>query len=823
MAALLDPAGAGAGHGGAPARRAMVRWSWRLFRREWRGQLLLITLLALTVASAIFGGSAAYNVAPSPNAQFGSATQLLSFDGADPHRLAADIFAARKAFGTIEVIGHRYVPIPGSVKTAEFRAQSPSGTFGGPMLALRGGSYPTSAGETALTAGLARTLGVGIGGSLTLGGQDRRVVGMVENPLDLSEQFALVPPAGAGPAQSVTVLLKATPASFAAFRSSISPLAAESLAPRSQTAVAFALVAATLLLLLIALVAAAGFAAIAQRRLRQLGMLAAIGATQRHIRSVMLADGALVGLIAAVAGTAIGAVLWMSLSPLLEAAANHRIARLSLPGTIVVAVIVLALVTAVGAAWWPARMIARVPITEALSSRPPRPRPARRSAWLGAVFFAVGAGCLALARQKTPPLLIAGMLGVALGILYVSPLAIRSLAVFGRSARIGVRLPLRDLARHQARSAAALAAISLALAIAFAIIVAASAAQHTASSGNLSSREILVRMGVPGDPVIPAHTPGELHALASQVDQIAATLPGATVIVLQMPFDPALKPVPPGPDGSPGGQPVAELDIPAQSGPGSQSARQSGSYSAYSLYVATPALLRYLGVDPTAVRAMTDIVSAQTGVLTVQNVAQPQTITRVQRPSGPVYTSAPTSAMTLSAIRRLHWKQITAGWLLRSSQPLTSAQLAEARHVAALAGLTIETRDAQSSLGSVRLGAACAGILLALGVLALTVGLIRNEAATDLRNLLAAGGTARLRRMLTAATAGGLALLGVVLGLLSAYLGLVMAYSTDLGRLRQAPVLYLLTVAICVPATAFLGGWLLAGRPPRHIARSVTD
>ena len=274
-------------------------------------------------------------------------------------------------------------------------------------------------------------------------------------------------------------------------------------------------------------------------------------------------------------------------------------------------------------------------------------------------------------------------------------------------------------------------------------------------------------MGEPGDPVLPVHTPSELHALASQVDQIAATLPSSTVIDLQMPFDPALKPVPPSPDGSPGGQPVAELDIPTQSGSGSQSARLSGTYSSYPLYVATPALLRYLGVDPAAVTAATDVVSTQTGVLTVQNVSQPQTITKVDTPLGPDYTSAPTSAMTLSAIRRWHWTAITAGWLVRSSRPLTSAQIAEARHVAALAGLTIETRDAQASLGAVRLGAAGAGILLALGVLALTVGLIRNEAAADLRNLVAAGATSRLRRMLTAATAGGLALLGVVLGLLS--------------------------------------------------------
>ena len=40
-------------------------------------------------------------------------------------------------------------------------------------------------------------------------------------------------------------------------------------------------------------------------------------------------------------------------------------------------------------------------------------------------------------------------------------------------------------------------------------------------------------------------------------------------------------------------------------------------------------------------------------------------------------------------------------------------------------------------------------------------GLIRSEAAGDLRILTATGATASIRRMLTAATAGGLAVLGV--------------------------------------------------------------
>ena len=35
--------------GGAPARRAVVRWSWRLFRREWRQQILVLALLSVAL------------------------------------------------------------------------------------------------------------------------------------------------------------------------------------------------------------------------------------------------------------------------------------------------------------------------------------------------------------------------------------------------------------------------------------------------------------------------------------------------------------------------------------------------------------------------------------------------------------------------------------------------------------------------------------------------------------------------------------------------------------------------------------------------------
>ncbi|HEX8858652.1 MAG TPA: hypothetical protein VGC06_06055 [Actinomycetes bacterium] len=60
---------------------------------------------------------------------------------------------------------------------------------------------------------------------------------------------------------------------------------------------------ATIGLLFVGLLAMAGFTVMAQRRLHALGMLAAVGAGDQHVRLVLLANGAVVGAVAAVAGT----------------------------------------------------------------------------------------------------------------------------------------------------------------------------------------------------------------------------------------------------------------------------------------------------------------------------------------------------------------------------------------------------------------------------------------------------------------------------------------------------------------------------------------
>jgi len=826
-ATLRDrPVLAGPAGGGVPARRAVARWAWRLFRREWRQQILVLALLTITVAAAAFSVSAAYNVASLPGPQFGSASYLLQFGGTSRKALAADIAAARKAFGTIQVIGRRFAPIPGSAQTVEFRAQNPHGPYSGPMIALTQGRYPSGAGQAALTGQLAQTLQLRIGSPLSLGGHHQTVTGIVENPSDLSDQFVLVTPSGAGPPQSVTVLLNASPASFGAFRAGFrGPLDWQARGASTQAAVAGgALGAVTVLLLLVSLVAAAGFAVIAARRQRQLGMLAAVGATRRQLRMVMVTGGAVAGVIAAAAGTVAGLAAWIAAAPGLDAFAGHRIDRLAIPWGVVAVGMLLAVVTATAAAWWPARAAARLPVMLALSARPPRPRPAHRPALLAAVMIVVSVVCLALANQTRPPLIIAGALAMTLGILLISPLAVRALAALGRRAPVAVRLALRDLARHQARSGAALAAISLALGITAAIIISSAATKSAASAGNLPGTQILVWIGQPASesgpdgPVVPLRTPAQLGVLAAAVHQIAGPLHHPEVIALDMPVNRADKPQPGG-QGSPAGQPVAELGAPQNPA----AAGRDGTYSSIPLHVATPAVLRYLGISPATISPATDFLTARAGQLVVSTPSTFATLTRVQRIQAPSYSSQPTSLMTLGGLHRRHWTQIQSGWLVQSGKPLTAAQLAAARDVAAQAGLIIEARTSQASLATISAAATAAGALLALGVLAMTVALIRTEAAGDLRTLTAAGATSTTRRTLTAATAGGLALLGALLGTAGAYLALAAAHLSDLSTLSRAPLLYLAITVVGVPVAAALTGWTLAGRKPPSIARRVLE
>ena len=79
MTAVLERRTAG------PATRATFRWAWRLSRREWRQQLLILAMLTVAVAATILGAGVATNTPPPhPNAAtFGTASALVTLPGSD--------------------------------------------------------------------------------------------------------------------------------------------------------------------------------------------------------------------------------------------------------------------------------------------------------------------------------------------------------------------------------------------------------------------------------------------------------------------------------------------------------------------------------------------------------------------------------------------------------------------------------------------------------------------------------------------------------------------------------------------------------------------
>jgi putative ABC transport system permease protein len=105
----------------------------------------------------------------------------------------------------------------------------------------------------------------------------------------------------------------------------------------------------------------------------------------------------------------------------------------------------------------------------------------------------------------------------------------------------------------------------------------------------------------------------------------------------------------------------------------------------------------------------------------------------------------------------------------------------------------------------------------------MAVGLIRTEAAGEVRTLTAIGATSTTRRALTATTAGALALLGALLGSAAAYLALAAGYRGNTSALGQVPLLGLAITIVGVPLAATVAGWLLSGRNPESVARQALD
>ena len=97
--------------GGGPARRAIFRWSWRLFHREWRQQVLVVALLVFAVAATTVGVTLAYNAGLGLDPSMGTATGEMTLSG--PARADVAAFAATTALRVPAVVYRTPLTIKG--------------------------------------------------------------------------------------------------------------------------------------------------------------------------------------------------------------------------------------------------------------------------------------------------------------------------------------------------------------------------------------------------------------------------------------------------------------------------------------------------------------------------------------------------------------------------------------------------------------------------------------------------------------------------------------------------------------------------------------
>jgi putative ABC transport system permease protein len=396
---------------------------------------------------------------------------------------------------------------------------------------------------------------------------------------------------------------------------------------------------------------------------------------------------------------------------------------------------------------------------------------------------------------------------------------------------VAIRIALRDLVRYRARSGAALAATTFAVFLATGICIAASIRFENPLNWigpDLSSNQVYIPASEsPGVGQMEQLNGAQLATLTMRVGTLAASLHTSAV-----PLESAST--------------LHQVGLPVH----------SPQNFTGTVYVATPQLLATFGIKAGQIAPGTDILTMRPGLAGVPHMEMlwdsgyvsdasngpppdpgsaggpPCTLSNrclaspaIQTISGlPSGTSAPNTVITEYAVSKYHMQTQLSGWLIQAPAPLTAAQLRAVRQFGNVNEVQVQTATYNPSLTDFTHGATALGIVIALSMLAMSIGLIRSETAPDLRTLTATGASGTTRRTITAATAAALGLLGAILGTAGAVIaGMAWTHSGLTATAGGVPPSDLLILLIGLPLVAAIGGWLFAGREPSAIARQPLD
>ncbi|MET9232751.1 FtsX-like permease family protein [Lentzea sp. NPDC003310] len=599
---------------------------------------------------------------------------------------------------------------------------------------------------------------------------------------------------------------------------------------------------AGLAVLEMSLLAGSAMAVGARRRKRDLALVAAVGGSPAHVRRIVLADGVVMGALAALGGVVLGVVTATATRPLVEWLLAERFGALRFFPSALAALALLAIVTGVLAALVPAWISSRQDVVTALAGRRGITRSRRRWLVLGLALVAAGvtAGVLSAFQMQFVGILIALIL-TEVGLVLCTPSLLGLLAKAGRWLPVALRIALRDASRNRTAAAPAISAVMAAVigAVAVSVILTSQSQQEAGQlAGSMGDVSVfrLDDLSKPGTNPVPASvatairttTPAaeahELKLLACDGGQCFAHIrppadrecPYVHDVLRREPTDAEQK---------------SALSDPRCAGVG-RTHRYFGTYTTPDgfLVVARPeAVQSLLHLTPDDVPAAQKALREGKTVVNDPDLLSrgevflatgPQsTTTPVPGHATPQRHPAPLAVMTEETARSLGFGTSTFVTYATTTRMPTQAE--QDALTAALGG-EYEVHVDRPTESDVQQALTILGLvagLITLAAAALATGLAAADGRRDLTTLAAVGATPTLRKLLSLSQAGVIAglggLLGTTAGAASA-LALLSALNAGYADLWPQPPLNPLTIPwqnmaislLLVPAVAMLGAAL---------------
>lgn len=802
------------------ASALLRRWNVRVLRRELRQHSVIFLLVGAAVALSVGALVAAHNLVEPPESDYGAAQFAATVD-TSPDPLAAALDRDGHAYGTI---ASATTTVSGTAQRVAIRVVDQSNPVTAPLVRLREGRWPASQNEVAVTD--RAILDGSVGDRITIGAAQVDIVGIVENPTRLDDEFVLALRLDPFDASAATVqfLIDADP-SEVSFSDVPNVNVSTTDGPTARGAVTLVTsVVAGFGFLQVGLLAGSGFAVIARRRRRQFGLLAAAGATPAQLRAAARGPGLVLGASAAACGTVVGGLVSVLLVPRMEGAVGHRI-DVTVPWLALAGVVVVAVAVTTASSAWPSRRLATASVAELLAAERPRAEPVGRAGVGGAVIAVVGAAALAIGFAQLN--VMAALLGVLLapiGLVLVAPLLVRLLAGAVSKGPIPLRLAGRLVGRSNRRSAAVVAALALSLAVPTGIVVVTSSldARRADDGPNVAQNWFIAWQPGADDQTSRIPADAETDQLWAAADRLGDAVSLVDVVPIEVAvwqgtprevwdFDAA------------GQLPSVEPVLAAR--PGSDDCFACDTYGfgdgdgtgdtvwviEHEAWIATPALTAALGVESPIAGAVAVAEADDLRPVSVAGVLGAEVTLSTMWPN---HARVPGLLLSESVTADGTFERVPIGVLAVTEGPLDADQRAAIRRSIG-PELVVEFHEPPPTRGTLRASALTVGVALGLAIALAATSLLIVELDRDRAVLRVVGAPPNTSRRLASAVAGIVALAGAGLALVIGYVALVPLLSAKGADFPfVVPVAELAVLLVLFPVLGAGVGWLTRPRSP---------